>query len=176
MAAAEPNLPVSRIESEVKRIRALLERRQFPEALAVSEALFVNSKVAQIPPVVSMRLVMGRDRLGNRSNPWRHGLVVRWFDLRLSFRFGHEFETRGDLVFELMAIRPRVPSGFIHLLNFHPAFKEGLKCGQGGVQGSEVWEGQTKFCDSCVRRFRQILQLSFRGGDGFFGFPQCLFS
>jgi tetratricopeptide (TPR) repeat protein len=42
MAAAEPNPPVSRIESEVKRIRALLERRQFPEALAVSEALLAE--------------------------------------------------------------------------------------------------------------------------------------
>ena len=42
MAAAEPDPPVSRIESEVQRIRGLVEGRQFSSALAASEALLVE--------------------------------------------------------------------------------------------------------------------------------------
>ena len=39
MAQAEPNPPPSRIEAEVLRARALLEKRQFAASLAAAEAL-----------------------------------------------------------------------------------------------------------------------------------------
>src|ERR1700730_10278260 len=39
MVAAQPQPPKSRIESEVLRGRALLEKRQFAQALALSESL-----------------------------------------------------------------------------------------------------------------------------------------
>jgi tetratricopeptide (TPR) repeat protein len=42
MAAAEPNPSVSRIESEVQRIRGLIERRKFSEALAASDVLLTE--------------------------------------------------------------------------------------------------------------------------------------
>jgi tetratricopeptide (TPR) repeat protein len=42
MAVAEPNPPISRIEPEVKRIRALVERHQFSTALAATEALLTE--------------------------------------------------------------------------------------------------------------------------------------
>jgi tetratricopeptide (TPR) repeat protein len=42
MAVAESDPPVSRIESEVQRIRAVIERRQFSAALAASKALLAE--------------------------------------------------------------------------------------------------------------------------------------
>ena len=53
MAAAEPNPPVSRIESEVKRIRALVERRQFPEALAVLADVMCNQGKFALAPLAT---------------------------------------------------------------------------------------------------------------------------
>ena len=42
MAAARPNAPASRIEAEVRRGRALLEKRQFAEALALAQSLLAE--------------------------------------------------------------------------------------------------------------------------------------
>jgi len=42
VVTAEPDPPVSRIESEVLRARGLLEKRQFSQALATAEALLAE--------------------------------------------------------------------------------------------------------------------------------------
>ena len=51
--AAEPHAPVSRIESEVRRVRALVERQQFAAALAASESL-----LAEVPENRDMLYLM----------------------------------------------------------------------------------------------------------------------
>jgi len=42
LAAAQPNPPISRIETEVRRGRALLERRQFAQALELAQSLLAE--------------------------------------------------------------------------------------------------------------------------------------
>jgi tetratricopeptide (TPR) repeat protein len=96
MAAAEPNPPVSRIESEVLRARALLRKNQFAEALAIAQALL--AEVPQNRDVLYLVAVSQRylGRIADALKTLAHFETLHPQYGRLFQERGHCYRTAGD--------------------------------------------------------------------------------
>jgi tetratricopeptide (TPR) repeat protein len=108
MAAAEPNPPVSRIESEVLRIRGLIERREFSAALAASDALL--AEVPENRDVLYLAAVSQR-YLGRIADALR--TLLRFESLhpgyaRLFQERGHCYQAVGEAEAAIAAFRQAV--------------------------------------------------------------------
>src|ERR1700733_14407116 len=119
MAVATPNLPVSPIEAEVRRIRALMERSEFGSALAAAQALLV--KVPENRDVLYMLAVSQRylQRVDQALE------TLARFE-KIHPDYSRLFQERGHCYVALRAAEPAIEA-FLRAVNLNPALPASWK-------------------------------------------------
>ena len=175
MVTAEPDPPVSRIESEVLRARGLLEKRQFAAALAAAEAL-----LAEVPENrdVFYLIAVSQRYLGRVADALR--TLVRFEQIhptygRLFQERGHCFKAVGQTVAAIEAyeravqLNPALPASWRALSELLRSIGRNAEAGEADrfakhmaslptpiVTATSLFaEGETYAAEAIVRQFLQ---------------------
>jgi tetratricopeptide (TPR) repeat protein len=132
MAVATPNPPISRIEAEVARVRALLERREFTAATSAAERL-----LAEVPENRDVLYMLAVGQRYTKRIPAALETLARLEQLYPEY--GRLFQERGHCYVALRSAEPAIEA-FSRAVHLNPALPASWKALQGlcGMTGRQA--------------------------------------